>query len=238
MRPMSLSKRSVFKACPRQYCFKHVTPPPNYTPATSKAMTRGLHLHDQLEIAIRDKSYKVFGTEFKHTHWFLNELCEKGLNASVPELEIAYNPMDGELVPWDYRGPVVRAKIDWVFQLASTPKVLYVLDWKTGKIYDKHAEEREFYACLGAEIASKLNITFDFVQTIYFYIDQGSAIPFNYDDQESSYLIKKEDLPAIKERWMSEMVEIGSTERFVYTPGQPQCNWCEFSKAKGGPCEF
>lgn len=241
MRPMSLSKLNVYKACPKQYEYKHVIALPQ---GESTAMARGLVIHEVLENRVKrainegSASLKAGEDATSKIQWFLDELADMGFTHVEPEQEIAYNPYTLECVPWASKGPVVRAKLDMMFTTPKHPGVLFVIDWKTGRVYDKHAEEREFYASVCALQAEDSGIEFDYVATAYVYIDQGTVNPFNYASRDSSARWSKTALQAKLQAWSAEMIAVGTASRFTYTPGSPQCKWCDYSKAKGGPCIF
>lgn len=241
MRPMSLSKRNVFKSCPKQYEYKHIA---GLAQGESAAMARGLVIHEALENRVKRAAaegavtLKAGEKATDKIQWFLDELADLGFEHVVPEQEIAYNPYTLECVPWSSKGPVVRAKLDMMFTTPSRPGGLFVIDWKTGKVYDKHVEEREFYAAVCALKAEELGIDFSYAAAAYVYVDQGTVNPFNYAAEKSSARWTKADLRRLLQTWSTEMIEIGTASRFTYTPGSPQCNWCDYSKAKGGPCIF
>lgn len=207
-------------------------------------MKRGLVIHEQLENRVKRAAAEGAVTlkqgekATDKIQWFLDELADAGFEVVVPEQEIAYNPHTLELVPWDSKGPVVRAKLDMMFTTPSIPGVLFVIDWKTGRVYEKHKEEREFYAAVCALKARELGIMFDRVAAAYVYIDQGTVDPFNWADPKSSASWSIDEMGAALVKWSAEMVEIGTAEKFIYTPGDPQCRWCDYCKAKSGPCIF
>lgn len=238
MRPMSLSKFNVYKGCPKQYFYKHIEPPVGTTMPESKAMSRGLVIHQELEdrvnLAIVD-GMSAFTTPLKSAsklQWYFDELVAQHPYHMVPEQELAINPYTDELVPWDSKGSVVRAKLDFMYMLQDDPGVLYVVDWKTGQIYDKHTEERGWYAVVAYIVAKSHGVEFDKVKAAYAYVDTGSLIPFDFQ----TFSIGQ--LEALKISWFTDMISVGTTERFTYTPGNPQCKWCDYAKSKTGVCMF
>jgi hypothetical protein len=116
--------------------------------------------------------------------------------------------------------------------LQDDPGVLYVVDWKTGQIYDKHTEERGWYAVVAYIVAKSRGLKFDKVKAAYAYVDTGSLIPFDFQ----TFSIGQ--LEALKVSWFTDMISVGTTERFTYTPGNPQCKWCDYAKSKTGVCMF
>lgn len=241
MRPMSLSKLNVYKACPKQYYYKHVE---NRAQRESTAMARGLVIHEALENRVKramtegSVSLKDGDQATAKIQWFLDELAELGFDLVVPEQAIAYDPYTLDIVDWSYKGPVVRAKLDMMFTTPSAPGVLVVIDWKTGQVYDKHTEEREFYAAVCALMAASTGVEFDRVAAAYAYVDQGTVNPFCYLDPASSSSWTREVIFEKLRTWSDIMIAAGTATRFTYTPGQPQCGWCDYSKAKNGPCMF
>lgn len=241
MRPMSLSKLNVYKACPKQYFYKHLE---NRTQGESAAMARGLVIHEALENRVKraaaegSMALKEGDQATAKIQWFLDELADMTFDLVIPEQAIAYNPYTLEIVDWSSKGPVVRAKLDMMCTTPSVPGLLLVFDWKTGRLYDKHTEEREFYAAVCALMAESQGVQFDRVAAAYVYIDQGTVNPFNYMDPKSSSSWSREDILAKLRAWSDVMIASGTATRFPYTPGQPQCGWCDYSKSKNGPCMF
>jgi hypothetical protein len=99
-----------------------------------------------------------------------------------------------------------------------------VVDHKTGRVYDDHAEQRSLYA-LGAFLVYP---DAELVEVQNFYLDNGE---FTNETYTASMV------PRLKKEWLARARPMLQDTRFKPTPGQV-CRYCHFSKARNGPCQF
>ena len=99
------------------------------------------------------------------------------------------------------------------------------MDYKTGKV---RAEQVEEQLSLYALVALLLYEDLKEVVVQAWFLDH---------DQELVRHFKRKHIPKLKEYWEREVVRYFKDRDFVPNPGY-YCRWCDFSKAKGGPCKF
>jgi len=102
-------------------------------------------------------------------------------------------------------------------------RIAHINEWKSGKVYDDHADQRRLYGTLGPLIwpdVDEINIT-----TCYF--DQGIKKKLTLthehmkdirdDFSRRVYFMELDDVLAPRPSWL--------------------CKWCDFSRTKDGPCK-
>ncbi len=105
---------------------------------------------------------------------------------------------------------------------------LKMVDHKTGRAYDKHPEQMEIYAIAGFNrFPEALTVSGEM-----WYLDQPQTVvpPLNIE-------FTRDDLPGLEKKWERRAKPLLSDKRFAPKPG-PQCRWCDYQKAKGGPCKY
>src|SRR5262245_46054980 len=120
-----------------------------------------------------------------------------------------------------------RDKLAWfrlvLDSLYFEGKTIFIQEWKTGKEYDDHFDQREIYSAVVLAAWPEFENT---VATT-FYIDQkGKPRTLQTDRQQGKLVI--DNLNGKLERMASDKV-------FPPRPGY-YCRWCDFSRYKGGPC--
>jgi hypothetical protein len=103
-----------------------------------------------------------------------------------------------------------------------------LVDHKTGKKYDNHKEQLEPYAIAGFHRFPNAM----FIEAEMWYLDHPqTAIPKLTIDFE------RKDLPKLEKKWSNKIKPLVADKRFPPRPGSA-CRWCDYAKAKGGPCRF
>jgi RecB family exonuclease len=126
-----------------------------------------------------------------------------------------------------------RAKID-VGYVCLQDNELHIRDGKTGKFRardnGKYMLQMELYAAVGIayypsvdRIIPRLN-----------YTDLGITYP-GVDEDDIVYTAKEARL--LQKTWDKRVAPMFADTRFNPKPG-PYCEWCQFSKSKGGPCKY
>ncbi len=218
--PYSYSKLGVYKQCPAKFSFKY-RDKFHVERTTSPQMSRGLAMHESIE------HYLLQQTDMLHEE--LNEkfgLYFMNLRADyecMPERKFCFNK-NWSVVDWDDPDGYIRGIMDNVYM---HDKTLVVQDWKTGKVYDDHAEQRELYAMLGM-----LEFPADNVNVQNVYLDQR----YPYVSQSFS----RENLPALQLKWTQKIEQLEADENMIPMP-QYLCRWCPYSSVHNEgdrPCRF
>jgi CRISPR/Cas system-associated exonuclease Cas4 (RecB family) len=212
----SFSRWKDYEQCPFRAKCKHVD---RMKEPPSPAMERGSNIHKMAEdyttgaLKRLPKELKLFNDRFK---------ALKKAKATV-EQSWAFTRKWG-ITQWnDWQNCWLRVKVDAFYKEGDT---LFVIDHKTGKRKEDHLEQLSLYALSGMVIVPEVKK----VVTSLWYLDSGET---GGEGQEFS----DKEVPALKKDWEKKTRAMLSDTRFAPKPGY-YCQWCPFSKGKGGPCKF
>ena len=131
---------------------------------------------------------------------------------------------------WFDKDAWLRIKTDACADTVKPPTVL-IVDWKTGKQYDDHRQQRSLYALGGlqlVQIGALAGGSKDVDLTVkHVYVDFGKP---------ATETFKMKDLAPLKREWLARIKGMMSDTKFDATPGR-HCSWCKFNAKKGGPCK-
>lgn len=209
----SLTKITTHEKCALKYKYRYILRLPDQK---SAAASRGVDLHKAVEDRV------ALGTalppELEHYGSWLDQL--RGADA-YPEHKIAVNDK-WEVCGFEDPDAFMRSVLD--LKLVVSPITVAVYDWKSGKIYDDHADQKRLYAAMvSAEHPDALEI-----KSIHVYLDLGQNRPMDFH---------RDQIPALRENWNQRAAAVGRDTEFIPSPGY-HCRWCGFSKLNGGPCRF
>lgn len=208
--PWSLSQYNLYKKCPTAYKFRVLDRVPD--PA-GPAAARGTDIHAQLE------AYLATGLWSGNIREFTRDKAEKMREMTyAPEMKIALN---AEWQPVEWKDPTawVRGVID---AFHCTAAEINMGEWKTGKVYDDHVNQRRLYLVLA--LCAFPEVKKAKIETIY--ADQ---------DHAQSSELAREELLSEQTHWKTAVQPMLKDTFFSPRPGT-HCRWCAFSKEKGGPC--
>lgn len=100
-----------------------------------------------------------------------------------------------------------------------------VIDFKTGRAYPDNEEQLELYA-IPVFLTYPRAIE---VKTQLWYTDQGTI--------GGERTFKRSRLPSLIKTWTHRVAPMLADTKFVARPGE-HCRYCNFRKAKGGPCKY
>lgn len=206
----SLSALGLFEKCQLKYRFKYVDklPEPRGT-----AASRGVDSHKIFEDVMLGK--RELPPEFNYYHQMLTELKTR---ENYPEHKIA---LARDWTPRDWEDPEVWYRGILDLKVGDT-----VYDWKTGKIYPDHDDQKSIYS-LGLFSEDP---TLQRVRAVHVYIDLG---------QQREKTFTRDEVPDMRRHWEARVTFLERTkpEDMIPSPGF-HCRWCAFSASKGGPCRF
>lgn len=142
----------------------------------------------------------------------------------------------------DWDGAWLRIKMDvhYVQVEDKIGKVLYIIDYKTGKdksLSDENDEQLRLYALGGMLMYPEVKM----IVTSLWYIDYGT-------ERTRKFVVKKDSLAKEKKWWLERTNPMLTDKTFNPLPvldagklterKNPACGWCYFRKANGGPCKF
>ena len=217
-RPLSYSGIGTYEKCPKKFYYKYIekveTEP--LTEETAPAMFRGTRMHAELEDYLNDLQQHL-GPETISQMGFASMLKKRG---AQPEVEFCFDN-NWESQPFDSEEGLIRGVID-VQCIDDEDPHAFVYDWKTGKIYDDHAHQRQLYALA-------ILIQYPHVETV----TSGSV----YIDQNKTEIkdFNRASLTAYKWIWEKKVNKCRPPQDY---PARKSwlCKFCEFGKTKGGPC--
>lgn len=212
---ISYTKIKMYMECPAKkryrYDERRQTPP-------SDAARRGTDYHKTIEGALGDLHEPTpLPPNLSFYQDYIGRLRSLGAKA---EFKFGVDKQWNS-VGWDSPDAWIIGVADvW---LPSIPTA-HVQDWKTGKIYDDHHLQGEFYA------------------TALFQVESGIVevkATFVYTDlkKEQSRTYHRDNIASLRNRWTARIERMERDTECVPTPSF-KCGWCPYSKAKGGPCRF
>jgi len=209
--PASFSRLSLYETCALKMKFRYRD---KLSTPKGPAASRGTLLHSSIEDYILGKK-DTLHSEIADLHETFTQVKEDP--KPFVELKLAFSEGFVKVVPWTSSQAHFRMVLDAgnVF-----PDKVVIREWKSGKMYDEHYDQRKTYA-LGSII--KWNLP---VEVVTHYLDLRK--------QEAS-----RGEVADRKVWawhLTQRLETMANDRhFAPRPGH-YCHWCDFSKRKGGPC--
>lgn len=221
----SYSVYSSYMKCPLQVCFDKVKrirmeEPPN------PAFEKGDRVHKAAETHINCSGKPpVLIPELKSVKTKLDMF--RKLKAKA-ELEWAFTK---QYLPtsWFGRDAWLRIKVD-VCAEQKDPPLIQITDWKTGKIYDEHKQQRSLYALGGLQLV-------ELGQLAGGSKDAKVIAEHAYTDttQTATEEYTMKDLKPLKNEWASRIKQMMNDTKYPAKPGY-HCRWCKFRASNGGPC--
>jgi len=217
----SYSRYSCYKQCPFLFKCKYVDKLPE---PTNPAMQRGNEVHKEAENYLKH-NIKAVPPSLKKLEIDFKKLRKKGAVAEEQWgitrewTETGYFSSD----VW------LRLKVDSCN--AVNKNTLNIIDFKTGKIRDGYEEQLELYATVTFSI-----FEVDTITTELWYVDHGVILGRSKEEQDIFKFTLGDHEKLIK-LWEGRVRAMLNDTRYTPTPNYA-CQWCHFSKAKGGPCKF
>ena len=209
--PASHSKLSTYETCALKAKFRYILKIPSQKGA---AASRGTAIHDSAENFIKHDA--PIHPDALHMRPIFEKVREKDYKL---ELKVALDKTLMAVVPWE--SPLARFRLV-VDALYLELPILYVPEWKSGKVYDEHAAQRKAYAIGGFALYPEVQR----IRVTTYYIDQKKKVTLRADRQGRKLLV-----------WaLAQRLKVMETDKhFAPRPGR-YCFWCDYSKRKGGPC--
>ncbi len=209
----SYSRYSVHHTCPFKAKCQFVDKLP--TPA-SPQMEAGNKTHKAFEDYLLGKR-KTVPSKYSFMRSTIDQYKKHKAEA---EKEVAFDRL-WQPTGWFDKNTWVRSKTDVGFFKDYNYRI--TVDYKTGKEYDNHREQADLYALIDFHLYQTKYIDVEFI-----YVDIPKLVRYEYDIEEYPMLLKI---------WDERGEKVTKDRSFKPKPGI-HCNWCAFSKAKGGPCKY
>lgn len=218
MAAISYSGLTMFEKCPRSFQLKYIIKHPEPEFVGSPAMERGSRLHQAAEDYVNQEIQEL-PKDLKGKEGFFDRMIELG--SAQPELEFNLTE-DWQSIPFVQKEDgFIRGIIDMVLPQGD---LLEIMEYKTGKVYDTHVDQRSLYSMAGLVMFPEAKVC----RTTTVYFDLGGA--------DKTTTVERENLETLKWSWtrrVNKTKPVG--QPYPMRPGF-QCKWCSFSKKKGGPC--
>lgn len=220
----SFSRVQTYKKCPAMYEWQYILGHKDER-GPGPAAERGTRIHNSIEqaflmedlglvdVEVPSKIKEVLQRSFDEVH---TGKCEV-----MPEMAFA---LDKEWNPCEFEAEeaFVRGFMDNVFYFPNENKVV-VHEYKTGREYDEHAEQKQLYALVSMVLWPDVEES----TVVGVYIDQKKVVPTIYS---------RAHLPAMQYTWKRQ-IEMMALPMYPTRPGM-HCRWCNKAKSNGGPCPF
>jgi PD-(D/E)XK nuclease superfamily len=207
----SLSALGTWEQCPLKYKLRYKD---KLVDKPGEAAVRGIDNHALIESFLKGEVEMLPSV----LSFYQNFLTGLRLYPIFPEHRIALDK-DWNLTKWEEGW--LRCVLDLKL-MDGTGVVLY--DWKTGKMYDDHYDQKELYAlaCFSE------NPEVQRVRAVHVYLDLNKSTDRTYE---------RSDMPLRREKWQARVDKMERDTTYIPNPSW-KCRYCSFSKAKGGPCQF
>jgi hypothetical protein len=215
----SLSALSTFEQCAAKYDYRYNQKLPE-PPSPSAA--RGITKHSIVEDYICTREHRELPPELLYYKDFFDGLRQRTIGVDLfPEYKIS---LSREWLPcgWDAADRWYRGVLDLLVFPDEANAVVY--DWKTGKIYDDHNDQKEIYAA--AVFCAFPNV--QNVRAIHVYFDLA---------KNREMLFFRGMLDSIKTRWLQRVQRLEDCVEYIPNPSF-MCRYCAFSRYNGGPCRM
>jgi hypothetical protein len=208
----SYSKLSTYEGCHLKYKFRYKD---NIRTPKGPAAQRGTDLHGSAEGYLLGQK----NTIRKELVPIKQVLLLVKKQEPFVEQKVSLREDLLRVCDWDAKEAYLHMVLDSAYINGNE---VHVQEWKSGKVYPDHADQRRVYA-LGA--LAQWTAMQEVTVTTY-YIDQGVKKTLRIDRSQRTLLVG-EYLPRFK--------AMENEKRFTPNPGR-QCYWCDYSRRKGGPC--
>lgn len=219
----SLSKYGTFTKCRRRFLYSYLRGLTG-TPQPRGAKDRGVDQHKIIEDYFKLKREDLPPELLKYKAWFdmLREL------EHYAENKLAM--LEGWL-PTTFENPNAWWKGVLDLKVLQNGKA-WVFDWKTGKVYPDHEDQKELYAI--ATFVEHKEV--DEVEAWHIYLD--------LQRKDSKMIYTRDQLPSLIAKWECKLasymqalkmyaIDDGNSESFFVTNPSYLCDYCPFSR---NPC--
>lgn len=212
----SYSRWDTYNTCPAKFKYKFFDKLPD---PGGPALVRGDSIHKLAEKYLKSEIDSLPEELSKFERLF------SGLREASVSAEESW-AFDSNWEPVEYfdRSVMVRIKVD--AHLLVPTKTLRIFDWKTGKFKQQGYEpQMELYAIGGF---ARYGASVERVETSLVYLDEGKV---------HSNAFGAWQVDVLKATWARRVRKLEQDTVFAPNPSK-LCQWCPFSKSKGGPCQY
>lgn len=210
----SLSSLGTYEKCGLKYKFKYHD---KLKETRSIQASRGVDNHALVEGFLRGE-LKELPPELSFYSQFLTGLKTYEI---YPEHKVS---LHRDWNPTTWEDPEVWYKGVLDLKVVKNEGEALVYDWKTGKIYPDHNDQKTIYSlAVFAEHPALYT-----VRAIHVYLDLNA-------NREKTF--HRNQVPELRKQWETRVQRLEQDPQFIANPGF-HCRWCGYSRTKGGPCQF
>lgn len=230
----SFSQWETYQACPAKWKFRYRMRLPGLPPGPAAA--RGTQAHKRVD------NYIMGVDSSLHNLLIWNTVSEEGYFPAA--IDKRYLPVINAYRDHENGDKGAEKKlgldVNWKPHPPTSPcasaigvldayrftndKILHVAEWKTGQPKDTHADQRSLYALFGLT-----HWLPDEVYVTTYYLEH-TADPVRLKATPDA-------LPRLIDKWQGRIDQMRNDEMCAPRPGF-YCKWCDYSKTRGGPCQF
>lgn len=219
----SLSRLQTYEQCPAKAKFSYIDKIPY---VRGPAQIRGDEIHKEAQAYLEGKKRTLPLSLRNYEREFI--VCRGA--GKDPDAELFVEQQWGFLSNWE---PTEWfGKQLWGRMIADMVIVhdghVKVEDHKTGKPYDTHVEQLEINAIVSLHRFPECKTANGEV----WYLDHSQA-----DVPKLTAEFSRADLPKLEKKWENRVKPLLADKKFAPRPGW-YCKFCDYAKAKGGPCRF
>lgn len=216
----SYSRYSMHDKCPKKY--DAVVNKGIKEDFSGPAVERGIAIHKLMEHFIL-KDIPTVPKEFSLIEAEMHNLREMGAKS---ELDLSVTRDWGPSHSRDWDNVWCRNKLDaYVFD----GRVAHVIDLKTGRFYDSHAEQGHLYATAALSWFEAHGV--EEVNVEMWYCDAESSL-----DAVATWHYDLGQLPEMQNLWKKRARRIEIAKTFPAKPSQNNCKFCHLNPKRGGSC--
>lgn len=206
----SFSQWETYNACPAKWNYKSVQKLPDMP--TGPAAARGLLIHGTVEAYIKGSDASVLHEAVKPKYIpIIDEF------RACPTAKCETKMVLDSIVP----GTVVVTIFDVSRETLPT---LVIGEWKSGKPKPTHGDQRSLYALAGLTLpgVEQVGVTTHYLEAT---------------GPSETTVLDKETAEPVRMVWQQRVEQMRGDSFCAPKPGM-HCNWCGYSKKRGGPCSF
>jgi CRISPR/Cas system-associated exonuclease Cas4 (RecB family) len=206
----SYSQLGTYETCALKYKFRYKD---GLRTPKGPAAQRGTDLHSSIEGYLKGEK----STVRKEAATLKKVLAHvKGQNPFI-EHRVGLDETLMKYMPWDEA--YFRLVLDSAYIYGNE---VHVQEWKSGKVYDDHADQRRLYA-VGALAAFN---AMQYAHVVTYYLDQNL---------KKTIVVDLAQRQPLAEQYVRRLQVLENDKHFAPRPGL-HCRWCDYSRYKGGPC--
>lgn len=211
-------------------------------PVKAPALKRGIEIDDQLSTIVRGKGARVekFHKEQAHAPAVQSAVQSVLDGTKIGFIQTMVQYWIGLDEKWSAGGRWLRGALD-VLQVITKPGsvVARVTDWKTGGIdkrtntirpNEHYQDQLELYG-IGV-IRQQPKVKEAASQLVFLDAPKG------VDPVVSGPTVTRKTVEKLVEKWRKKIKPMLSDDVFAPRPSDFACRFCDYSKAKGGPCKY